>query len=182
MVTAETTKTTGNQLAAALVAVGYQEPKEVPNGTLHLKEGQNLCLMFDCPIETLPEGVKIMPAGAGSACIKNPTDNFQITDVKIDLDGLLSRCSVQSFIVCKGVYKRSVRVYMNAVVQAGKSNKVALASNRALLCRIVKNTFSVITIRSTGTHLSIILGKPAEGVNGKKIRFAIKKSETDSIH
>lgn len=162
-----------NQLTAALVAVGYKPPKKLQNGLLELNEGQKVCLTFDWPLNCLPEGTKIMPAGTGSAYVKNPDEELEVPQIKIDLDGFLSRCSVQSFMVCNGVNKRSARVYVNCIVIAGKNNKVALGKNYVFLCRVARSTFTSVAIRRTKEQLSIVLGKASENGSAEKIRFAI---------
>lgn len=166
-----------NQLAAALVAAGVNPPKGLQNGLLELNEGQKICLAFDWPLNCLPAAIKIMPAGSGSAYVKNPDEELQAQQIKIDLDGFLSRCSVQSLIVCYGVNKRSVRVYVNCIVSvnAGKSNRVALGRNLSLLCRVARSTFESVAIRRTKEQISIVLGKVSENGSTEKIRFAIAK-------
>lgn len=72
-----------NQLTVALVAVGYKPLKSLQNGLLELNEGQKVCLTFDWPLDCLPEGTKIMPAGTGSAYVKNPDEELQVPQTKM---------------------------------------------------------------------------------------------------
>lgn len=86
--------------------------------TVELKNGAEFVLVFGCSHRFVPEGIQKLPVagGGGNAATESESgDRFSV--VRIDLDGLMSRCIVDKINVC--MQKGYCRIYVNCTITAG---------------------------------------------------------------
>ena len=80
---------------------------------------QEFVVKFICPRNKIPDGIQVVPVSGGNSGggpQSGQTNNFR--KVRLDLSGLLSRCTVQSMHVA-GLDETRCLVYVNCIVVPG---------------------------------------------------------------
>jgi|GEM_PF-4800068 len=98
-----------------------QEPKRQPvkQETVTFEAGTKFVLVFGCPRVVVPEKIQVLQAGGGGTTGATPEDANarRFAKVRIDLEGLMSRCVVGDINV--RVRNGFCRVYVNCLIAAG---------------------------------------------------------------
>lgn len=98
--------------------------KRVANETLPLRSGVGFTLIFNCPRSFVPEGIEVSSKDedsdqrtAAEKPKEDPKSGICFNNMRVDLDGLMSRCFVDSI----NVHERKgyCRVYVNCIIAAG---------------------------------------------------------------
>ena len=93
--------------------------KKVANETIEIRNGVEFVLIFSCSRAFLPDGIQVIPMGgsnSGGAASKEPEKDVRFSNMRVDLDSLISRCSVDSFnVLGRGNYRR---VYVHCTMSA----------------------------------------------------------------
>lgn len=90
---------------------------------IKLKRGTDFTVIFSCPRRKVPEKIQVIPAGGDYAAPSEPevaADKApRFADAKLDLSGLLSRCSIKGFSIRSNA-NDFCRVYVNCEVGTGE--------------------------------------------------------------
>lgn len=112
--------------APATAPAEAPKPATRPTATqelITLKRGTEFTVVFSLPHSVVPKEIQVNPAGGGytapskSGVAENQAPRF--ADAKLDLSGLLSRCSIKGFSVRSNA-NDFCRVYVNCEVGTGE--------------------------------------------------------------
>lgn len=157
-------------------------PSEVPQkkGLIKLRVGHEFVLIFECLRKDVPKGIQILPlTGVKAKTSKqsnSESDNIRLSTVKVDIDSLMERVSVNSVNVTdRAGY---IVVYLNCTVEKTKGsgfNHWGGGTYEAFVKRTLSQTWNrAITKNESASRTSLTLRKSISEQYETKIRFAIE--------
>lgn len=90
-----------NSLALALSRAGLA-PRPAPTPEwIRFQEGEEFVIIFGCPRHKVLDGIQVLPKGTPARGAQPPAEGvLRFSNAKVDLDGLLARCTVDGINVC----------------------------------------------------------------------------------
>ncbi len=85
-----------NSLALALSRAGFA-PRSAPTPEwIRFHEGEEFVVIFGCPRHKVLDGIQVLPMGICARGEQPPAEDIlRFSNAKVDLDGLLARCTVE---------------------------------------------------------------------------------------
>ncbi len=112
-------------LALALKKAGLKSPHAMSHPVpapaskrelVKFTKGTEFVLIFNCPRKFVPEGIQVLPAGGGNGAPGDAVEKARFRKARVDLEGLESRCLVDSINIREK--NGFCRVYVNCTVTA----------------------------------------------------------------
>ncbi|MCR4334037.1 MAG: hypothetical protein NUV60_03460 [Patescibacteria group bacterium] len=143
---------------------------------VEFKDGVQFVLIFSCPRTFVPEGIQTPPADGGNGVTAGSAEEgLRFSKAKVDLGGLLARCTVDSINVRE--QKGYCRVYVNCTIAANGDGFGPWKGSyerfvRRELARVWKR--AVAKLHPDGKTSLELRDICKDAVAGVTIRFAIK--------
>lgn len=146
-----------------------------------LKDGTKFVIIFSLPRRKVPEGLQVMHqvgGGVGYAPDKQDSpDDVRFSKADIDLDGLMSRVSVDVINISENE-REFCRVYVNCtvgIVAKFQGFGPWTGDYERFVRKNVEQIWGRAIVRCADDKASLELRKPVEGDAEVKVRFAIER-------
>lgn len=157
---------------------GTSEKKPLTQELVKLRTGMKFVLIFGCPRKYVPDGIQVLSAGGGNSgsARQDALKEARFGKVKADLDGLMSRCVVDSINVRESV--GFCRVYVNCTVGISDTPGLHFWSGgayEAFVRKSLAHTWGRAILKEQGDRISLEMRNVMSGGDAAvKLRFAIE--------
>lgn len=168
-----------NSLAVALSRAGLA-PRPAPTPEwIRIHEREGLVVIFGCPRHKVLDGIQMFPMGTFARGTQPPAEDvLRFSNVKVDFDGLLARCTIDGINVC-AVNDGFCEVFINCTASCkGEGFKYWAGLYEDFVRSTLPHTWAKATFRRHDGRTSLKLRNPCAAEDtAAKLFFAIEQSD-----